>query len=477
MSLIFSDPFLDDGNQNLTAPYPSTMATISISKRRFDALAGYTRQPSVVVLCEELAWHSSTDGRVIGVILRDRTDGDFSWVVLGRDRLKRFRALDLNVSLATEASAQAELLGKLEQHAQLPNESFYQQDEEGEPVNFFEPVVPAERLHPNFKLLTSDERYSPARELISAMMRYHTDVDGNFVEQFQTTGFDARLWELYLFAVLVELGYARELDAVAPDFCAQGLSGKVGIEAVTANPPQSGIVPPLTNASELTDYLQNYIPFKLAKGLTRKLRRSPPYWQEPCMADVPFLIGIQDFHATGSMRMIVPAATEYVFGYRHIMESGGLRIERIVEHRVGNLAEPSGFFTLPNSEHISAVLLNPQGTLLKFNRMGLLAGFGSRRVRMTRTGVLRREGQPDGPTPRPFTEEVTSSSQESWIEGMVVLHNPQARIPLEPDQFLGANHEFVQPDGRIFSLVPDFHPYFSQTQISLDGEEPTSAGE
>ena len=25
------------------------------------------------------------------------------------------------------------------------------------------------------------------------------DADGNFVEQFQTTGFNARIWELYLF--------------------------------------------------------------------------------------------------------------------------------------------------------------------------------------------------------------------------------------------------------------------------------------
>ena len=109
--------------------------------------------------------------------------------------------------------------------------------------------------------------------------------------------------------------------------------------------------------------------------------------------------------------------------------------------------------------------------------MGFLAGFGSQRVRMTRTGMLRREGHPDGPLPQSFTEEVTSSSQESWIEGMVVLHNPHARIPLNPDQFPGANHEFLQEDGRIFSLVPDFHPYFSQTQISLVGEKPISAGE
>jgi hypothetical protein len=39
------------------------------------------------------------------------------------------------------------------------------------------------------------------------MMRWYEDADGNFVEQFQTTGFNARLWELYLFTTLVETGY------------------------------------------------------------------------------------------------------------------------------------------------------------------------------------------------------------------------------------------------------------------------------
>jgi len=308
------------------------------------------------------------------------------------------------------------------------------------------------------------------------MMRYHEDVDGNFVQQFQTTGFDARLWELYLFAVLVEQGYARLAAAAVPDLVVEGLVGKVGIEAVTANPPHRGSVPRPRTDEEAVDYLQNYIPFKLAKGLTRKLRRSPPYWRESGMADVPFVIAIQDFHGPGTMKMIVPAATEYVFGFRHTLIDGRVRIDRISEHRVGDLSEPSGFFSLPDAEHVSAVVVNPQGTLMKFNRMGLLAGFGSSRVRMKRSGLLRREGKPDGPAPRQFTQEVTSSSNETWIEGMVVLHNPNATIPLDPDLLSGANHEFVEPDGRIMSLLPDFHPYFSETAIWLEGEADRNEG-
>src|SRR3546814_9736272 len=80
--------------------------------------------------------------------------------------------------------------------AAAPDAEFHQGDSERTPIDFFTPLVPAERLHPTFNILTSQERYSPARDLIAAMMRFHEDADGNFIEQFQTTGFDPRLWEL-----------------------------------------------------------------------------------------------------------------------------------------------------------------------------------------------------------------------------------------------------------------------------------------
>ncbi len=53
-------------------------------------------------------------------------------------------------------------------------------------------------------------------------MRWYEDVDGNFVEQFQTSAFDARIWELYLFAVLDEAGYLVDRRYPTPDFTAVG---------------------------------------------------------------------------------------------------------------------------------------------------------------------------------------------------------------------------------------------------------------
>ena len=80
----------------------------------------------------------------------------------------------------------------MEECSRRPDADFQQGDDQGVPMDFFSPVVPAARLNPAFLRVVSTEGFSPARGLIEAMMHYYEDVDGNFVEQFQSAGFDAR---------------------------------------------------------------------------------------------------------------------------------------------------------------------------------------------------------------------------------------------------------------------------------------------
>ena len=455
----------------MTAARQSQIALLT--KPRFDALAGYTRQPFILLLTEEVEWHATSDERVLGVVTRDRIDHDFGWVALGRDERLRFRAVAVNASLPRQDAARQQLFQRMRGLATEPDTKFHQGDADGAPVDLLTPMVPDHRFHSTFHMLTSEERYSPARELIAAMMRFHEDADGNFVEQFQTTGFDPRLWELYLFATFNELGYGRDPTVARPDFLLTGFLGRLAVEAATANPPGTGATPPPnpTTPDEFTTYLYDYVPIKIARALRRKLNKKTPYWQADELRDVPFLLAIQDFHGPGSMCMVVPAATEYVFGVRHSMVDRQREIERIGEHSFGRSSEVSGFFFLPGAENVSAVIVNPQGTITKFNRMGYLAGFGNRHVRMFRTGMQRGELDNDRPMPRQFAHTVHAPDySETWVEGMVVLHNPRARIPLDPALIPGANHEFLQEDGRIFSLLPDFHPYFSQTVITIEDD-------
>ena len=77
----------------------------TLTSRRFEALAGYARSPKIVLHIEEIEWYATPDERLIGTLERDRIDHDVGWVILGRDERRRFRAIEVNVSLSAGESA------------------------------------------------------------------------------------------------------------------------------------------------------------------------------------------------------------------------------------------------------------------------------------------------------------------------------------------------------------------------------------
>ena len=396
------------------------------------------------------------------MLVRDRTDNDFGWIILGRDERLRFRAIDANSSLSSPDIARDELVQRMEEHYSEPDKAFHQGDAEGPPTDFFTPLVPEDRLHPTFRTLSSAPRYSPAREVIKAMMRFYEDMDGNFIEQFQTVAFDARLWELYLFAAFAELGYAPAPNLAIPDFIFWGPQGAFGIEATSVNPREDGEAEPLPATSEeMLAYIENYIPIGLGRVLKRKLNKQQPYWEKLEMQGIPFVVAVQDFHLPGAMRWISAPMSDYVFGV--CLDDEG-RFKRIEEHVWKKVREKSGFFSFPKGENISAIIVNSQGTLPKFNRVGYIAEFGDRDVCTVRSGAASGEHGPED-----FVKIVNAPNySETWVEGMTVFHNPRALIALPPEMIPGANHEFLQPDDSIASLVPEFHPLFSQTEIWVE---------
>lgn len=452
----------------------------AVDRLRFNALAGYARAPFTVAIYKELEYAASEDERVLGMIIRDRIDDDFGGVLLGRDERLRFPAIDAFASLPSVETARAELERRIELHAAQPDAAFHQEDVAGAPADFFAPRVREERTHETFRLLRDAPRYSPARELVRIMMRWHEDPDGNFIEQFQSTAFDARIWELYLYAVFTELGYAVTREPEAPDFLLDGVDGAVAVEATTCNPAQGEVaVEWAEDVRARVDQIFAYGSIKLHRALRRKLRRDPAYWELPHVAGKPFVLAIQDFHAPGSMRYLAPILTEYVFGVRHHRRDGAtLEVEWLQEHRIGKMREPCGFFRQEGAQGVSAVIANPLGTLPKFNRMGYLAGFGDRWVRGVRAGLERRHFDAASPEPRAFSQEIHAPGyRESWVEGMMVLHNPNAAVPLDPALLPGACHEFLRPDGTILSLLPEFLPYICTTRFWIEGEAPAEVSE
>ena len=447
-----------------------------INRVRFDALASYCRDPRAWLSAEEIAWFEEGGERVLGALFRDVSDGDLGGFVLGRDEKNRFRWIGGTGFSPTHSEAKRDLSKEMGRLAKSPEQSYWQGDIEGKPVNFFLPMVPRNRLHKNFILLAESEGYSPARGIIEPMMNWYENLDGNFVEQFQTTGFGSRLWELYLFATFVEMGYRIDNIHSAPDFVCRGLFGEFAVEATTVNPTQGKdgrtVSPPQPDSKEgVQSYLKEYMPIKYASALTSKLKRK--YWEQKHVAGKPLIFAIMDFSSKGSMVGTTESLPLYLYGYDYDHEkekrTGRLHIRprRVSEHRWGDKRIPSSFFDLPGSENISAVLYSNSGTISKFERMGVVAGFGSKRIRVYRRGTIYNQ-DPDAEEPQRFSVEVTENGySESWAEGLIVYHNPKAVIPISERMLPGAGHYQLLPDGQYRIMLPEPHVIASHTFIAV----------
>lgn len=465
----------------------SEYGVVPLTHERYNAYVAWARSPIFEAFGEELEFFAEPAGSLIGVLIKDRTDRDFGYVVLGRDLKKRFRCIDNQVSM-NRTDARHALFKSMQRHAQSGEKVFPQHDEEDDKagVNLLKPLVSEEKLHRSFKLLVNAEHWVPARSMIEEMMNHLVDVDGNFAEQFQTTGFDTRIWELYLYAALLELGLFVKKEHEAPDFEVSRGGKKVFVEAVTVGPsPNDPPLPPavdghpsLRTQEEIRDLIKTRAPIRFGSALYSKLNRKAPkipYWDLEHVKGHPLVFAIADFHEDQSMTWTSPALLEYLYGVTHEFlydENGQLVITplELKTHEYNGKQIPSGFFLQPSSEHVSAVLFSSSGTIAKFNRMGRLAGFGPENQRIFRTGLKHRHDQ-NAILPEAFFLEVKQGLiTETWSEGLSMFHNPKALHPVNPEMFPGiAQHFFV--DGQIKSFLPEFHPYSSFTWNIITTDE------
>lgn len=447
----------------------------AITRARFEGLAAYTRRAAMAVMADELGWFSSEDESVIAALIRD-TDGEYSAHLLMRDLDEKYRWIGSTGYHAAPEGAVIELRSRIARAAADPDEFRVQGDEAKRPVDFFTPLTDRERLHPHFVRLSEELGFVAARRLITSMMRWYDDVDGNFVEQFQTSGFDQRVWELYLFAALTEAGYDVERPKPAPDFLATGPRGRFALEAVTVNPSigpggKATPSPRLEPDHDPESYRRDYLPLKYAGPLTAKLKKK--YWERPEVADVPLTVAIQDFHDTMSMTYTGSALSTYLYGIQHDTRTGadGGRetvATKVEFHMKGKTPIPSGFFFLPDAENVSAVIFNASATLSKFNRMGVVAGFGSDDVTLVVKGLMIDPDE-DATAPLPFAEVVGPDYEERWLDGAIVFHNPRAVRPLDPASLPGTAQHFLQADGTMLTLAPAGQVIGSVTSVLAFG--------
>ena len=335
-------------------------------------------------------------------------------------------------------------------------------------ADLFERVVAEEKLNPLFRALL-EPGHDPARETLQDAFERLPNPDGNFRHDFQSTGFDARIWELYLCAYATASGLKVDRPHGSPDFLFERNDLGVWVEAVTANPTQGDAMPEEEpdrekDSEALREWMNNAIPIKLGSTLTSKLKKE--YWTLPHVRGQVFVLAIADFHDPSPWRNSEHSLDRYLYGVDGVVSSAAGESVRVThfsvaEHRKGSKIIPSGFFSLPGSENISAVLFSNSATVPKFNRMGYDAARFPY-IRMIRSGVCH-DYRETAVLPKAFAYKVGTQA-EDWGEGLSVFHNPMALRELPFEFFPDLSQHWLDAAGFHPMLRP-FHPYASITEV------------
>jgi hypothetical protein len=455
-----------------------------LTRSRFDLYTLGTRHSMARVMAEELSWWADLEERMIGVVFRDRVDDDYGWNLLAQDRAGRFRWVKGGASIpsiprATEALR--ETIAHTVQYEDLA-ELATQGDEPNVPFDLLQVPLDADRskLHPYFRELLDRPGREPARAAVREIGPWLAPSDPNFVRQFQFDQFDQRLWELYLWAAFRELGF-DVVQTEAPDFQCAAPGIAFTVEATTAAASTAGVLaqhPDPQTWEEMAAFLADYMPMKFGSCLTSKLNKRDAqgrhYWERDDSKGKPFILAVADFHkeatedTPGSMTYTQSALWPYLYGHRVEWEmvDGSLLVRAVprASHTFASKTVPSGFFDLPGAENVSAVLFSNAGTIAKFDRMGVVAGFVPADHTYLRVG-LKYNHDPNSVHPTPFSEDVGAATySEFWSDELQIFHNPNAKIPLPRDWLTGlAQHFFT--DGQQKSFIPDGHTLSSFTAV------------
>jgi hypothetical protein len=316
---------------------------------------------------------------------------------------------------------------------------------------------------PNFWTIAKPPAYKGTRQLINEVFNSWDGFDNHFVQEFRTTNFNSRLWEIYLYATFKSLGYnVRACPEGRPDFKLFKDGVTVFVEAVTSNPV--GNTPKLIPSVFENESLEATM-IKLRSTLTTKVAKE--YWELPWVHGYPLVLAICPFHSSEALNIVDFDMINYLYGVKlvELLDEDG--INRFDEYKYDKIRVGeklfSPFFELPRASNISGILFSNTGTIGKFSRLAFQRGYDNDRVhsfyysgsyadpRVDGLGIGQFSIELQNKEPREFTDE--------WQFGATVFLNHNAKISF-PEGFFGGmtQRKYTHEDGLLRIMAP-FHPY------------------
>ncbi len=265
--------------------------------------------------------------------------------------------------------------------------------------------------------------------------------DPQFVRDFQTAGFDARVFELYLAATLRSLGWSVGGKGGRPDFRCRGSGLEFYVEAGTANSPGNP-KPPASKEEYIARFVastDHWDEVAVRFGAVLRSKAKKRYQELPHVVGKPIVIAVQAFFGPGALLFNELPLVRYLYDKALVeVDSAGAvsTTDAAVGYHVGDTKTiKSGWFGDEEAAFISAVMWSNTGTVGKFNRMAASLGLGASGWEIHRFGT-QLDPRPGATEPARFIERVEPGG-EPWEEGMVIMHNPNAKFPLPVSAFSG----------------------------------------
>lgn len=336
--------------------------------------------------------------------------------------------------------------------------------------DIFKVIIEEGNIHPFFNQLLSDDSFYSAKQVILEISKEFQDIDGNFIKEFQSkNGFDARLWELYLYAFLKEQNFIIDRQHQhSPDFLFEKDSKHFALEAVTINRKHNDYFSPNTiSPKEIIKLNKNDMPLRFASALTSKLNKK--YWNLPHVKGKPFILAVADFSENFSMSYSANALSDYLYGYRYdysIDTIGNIIVDKetidCYRKKSGSVVS-ANFFDIPGTENISAIISSPIATLSKFNRIGMQHGYYKNNIKILCTMSCYNNTKVATPIIKQYFVDTTST--ETWSDGITMYLNPKAKYKIPIKLFNDDVSFIISVNGDIKYKTKNGHPFNANNVI------------
>lgn len=318
------------------------------------------------------------------------------------------------------------------------------------------------KLEARFQFLISLPYLSSARGEINRIYNSWNGFDKDFAKQFQTTNYEARLWELYLFEFLNSHKFEiSKSNQERPDFKIASSTETIYIECVTSNSTngdRSDLLLNTVNHEDEVDFIS-----RIGSALYSKL--SKKYYNLDWVKGKPLVFAIQPYHNSEAFNMNVYSVVKYLYGIEissKLNESGVKitefqKVSNKKKLKNGDLVDIESFFDLPNSEHVSGIIFTNSATLGKFTRMGFQNGFDAGETSDIIYSGICHNNDPTDIKPGHFINSIKDKPFDNYNYGVTFFHNPNAKYPIDENFFFCTQCKCLNDE--ILWKRMNFYPY------------------